>query len=277
MRIEAAARLHQINADWWSNMSQLKQELYIKKHPRSKKANDIKPDQTYEIRDKKSPESKSSTPKAKPKSGDRPSTKPVTPPVPTSKIKPKSKPATTVQPVSGEAAHKAMKNKFSAKEVKSITDYSSDATNPKEGRFKPMYQAVNQGLRGNTELSPDAQAATRALDDTFKDASTSEPVEVYRGLEDAFADQLELGSSFKDKGFVSTSSNPRVASDFAAGKKTVLKINVPKGSKAISVAGQSAYPDEEEILLNRGGSFKVTDITTDAKGVKTVHVEYTDE
>lgn len=227
-------------ADWWSRMSKTRQESYIKRHPRSKKAK-----QAHETQ----------------KSAD-------------TKLSETSVGPTSVRPIAGAAVHKTIKNKFNNAEIKSIADYSSDATDPKNNRFKPMYQAINQGLRNGAELDSKTKATIKALDKTFADAHTTEPIEVYKGLENAFADKLEPGMTFEDNGFASTSSDPKTAKSFSGSKGTILKISVPKGSKALSIAGQSEYPDEQEVLLNRGGTYKVTDVTTDANGVKTIHVEY---
>jgi len=175
--------------------------------------------------------------------------------------------------VFGKEVHAAVKSKFSAKEKSAIASYSSDKTDPKKGQFKPAYQEINQNLRNGANPPAHLKKTVAQMDEVFASASTEKAIKVYRGLDDDFANQLSEGASFTDGGFVSTTSEKSIASEFSGKSKTVMEINVPKGSKAISVAGVSEYENEQEVLLNRGGSFKVTGIS-EADGKRIVHVEY---
>lgn len=231
MNIQAAYRLH---ADWWSSMSSQQQDVYIKEHPRSKKAKEAK-----DI-------------------ADEAPAKPVQ----------KRKPVAPKQHVTGPAAHKAVKHDLDAMEVMGLKTYSSD-----NGKTS-FYKEINNDLRSGKELSPTAANITRNLDQTFASAETTEPIEVYRGLDGKFAASLTKGASFVDNGFASTTSSDKVAKSFAGGDDAVvMKISVPKGSKAVSMGNVSDYPEEQEILLNRGGTYTIKNITVE-NGVKTIHVEY---
>ena len=70
------------------------------------------------------------------------------------------------------------------------------------------------------------------------------------------AGNLKVGSTISDRAFVSTStainSSPSAA---------VMIIKVPKGSRGLALQHISNYPEERELLLPRGSTFKVTKIT----------------
>ena len=82
----------------------------------------------------------------------------------------------------------------------------------------------------------------------------------YRGWgEDFFADK-PVGSSFTDKGFVSTSVNPN--HDWGA---NVATVRVPVGSRGRYVKLLSGHPEEYEFLANRGQTYRV--VKNDADGI----------
>lgn len=260
IQINAGTRLC---ADWWSKLSKPKQDAYIERHPRSKKARQAHDADDEQKQDVPVTDEDKSV-QDKPKAADVPKSKRVR------KQKPAPAPAARAKHTTGEAAHKAVKHDLDAMEVMGLKTYSADA-----GREVPYYKEINNDLRSGKPLGAAAAGITRNLDHTFASAKTTEPIEVYRGLDGAFAAQLEKGTTFKDDGFTSTTSSESRGKSFAGGKGAVLmKISVPAGSKAISLSDVSEYPEEQEILLNRGGTYKVTDVTTDANGVKTLHVEY---
>lgn len=136
---------------------------------------------------------------------------------------------------------------------------------------------LNEHLHGTAHrgdsIAAEKQAA--AMDSAFRQAKpTSKPMVVYRGMT---VSGLSVGSTFTEKGYVSTSSAHEVADQYAEGKP-VVRVHVPAGSKAISVAqmiGEDHHSPitsdglgvtdeatgdevEREVLLPRGSQFKVT-------------------
>jgi hypothetical protein len=250
-RLNASYRLF---ADWWGSLSPAQQKRYLEKHPRSKKHNLTK---------KEEPEQPKSTPATE--------TKP---------SEPKSAPpaAESTKPVKGKAAHKAATPVgLDEAHKQAIKEYTGT-----------MYQSVNQALRKGKPVPAADRKEMKLVDEAFSKAKTTEPLEVYRGIGPMDADKfagLKVGDTFEDKGFVSTSTDKDTAENFSRGDTpTMMHVQVPKGSKAISVDSMSVFKkggyatrSENEILLNRGGKFKVLSIKP-AKGrqPRVITVEYQD-
>lgn len=129
------------------------------------------------------------------------------------------------------------------------------------------------------EAHPNRRAEIPILDKMIARYSTSKPATIYRGfsMSDETAAKLKPGSTFTDKGYVSTSSSLTWANRFAqlrstghaentldigvkalGGKPTIMKIHVP--------AGQHMVPGETDIgefVLPRGSKYRVDDIEPD--------------
>lgn len=171
-------------------------------------------------------------------------------------------------------AHSVVKNDFSNEEKKGIENYTSDKADFKKGIFKPAYQEINSSLRKDGSVSESHKKTVEILDKTFQKASSLEDFTVYRGVSEDFANKLKSGTSFYDKGFVSTTSDKNIAGEFSGSKGVLMEISVPKGSKAISLAKSSKHPEEKEILLNRNGKYKITGESKNESGKRILHVEY---
>ncbi|WP_100331278.1 ADP-ribosyltransferase [Bacillus xiapuensis] len=72
---------------------------------------------------------------------------------------------------------------------------------------------------------------------------------------------LQVGKTFTDYGFVST--NPLKDSTFIEGSKTLMHIHVPAGTNCAYIDPISEYPGEEEVLLDKGTTFKIKEIIDD--------------
>jgi hypothetical protein len=89
----------------------------------------------------------------------------------------------------------------------------------------------------------------------------------YRGVRGSAAerfDSMDIGTIFRDDGFVSTTLNEGVAQGFAIGggeysvaEQTVIKIISPKGQRGVMLDSFSGELGEEEWLLPRGLKFEV--------------------
>jgi hypothetical protein len=109
----------------------------------------------------------------------------------------------------------------------------------------------------------------------------SEDVQVYRGVDRKSAvGDIQVGSIIRDKGFISTTANRGVASDFANGAggganyptkedtlATIFEMKLPRGTNALDVDGFDIYnqdaPDgvsEEEFILQADQAFVVEKI-----------------
>ena len=133
--------------------------------------------------------------------------------------------------------------------LQSLEDYQSDIANI-------GYKSINGFLRGTIKNAKAKEAAV-LMQKSFEQSATPLPTDaiVYRGLK--IEKPLEVGQTFSDKGFTSTSSKSSIASRFARmkgskGKKAVLKILAPKGTKVIA-----AMRYENEIIFNTKTKFRV--------------------
>lgn len=128
------------------------------------------------------------------------------------------------------------------------------------------YQDINSSLRRDGEVDSNHEGTVGELDSLFEspEGRMQEPIKVRRGLEQAHplvqllkSGELEEGAYFEDPGYQSTS----IKSDLKWGSYA-LEIDVPKGAKAVYAGPPpedfSEYPEEYELLLNRGTRIEIT-------------------
>lgn len=161
-------------------------------------------------------------------------------------------------------------------EEKSLTNYTTE-----KGYLINKYLRKNNGEIGKNELlDRDINNIDRAL----KKAKTTEMVKVYRRIgENAFGmepDSLrdknkikiekarEFAEKFidttrKDQGYLSTtlvsglSQETKNKSPEIVLMPILLELNVPKGTRAAYINDLSHKPWEQELLINRGASYKI--------------------
>jgi hypothetical protein len=320
MSYEVRGFAERILADWWNNKSKIQQKNYLDKHPNSKYAGRTG-GKDSDIPSKKSKESgepsvedlkkqwtdtvnapftlenqkraddlmdqirkhmstQQKAPSQEKPIQERPRVAPTRDSPPPKKTAPSPAPAKPkkgkISRVSKSAeAHKAAEVHVSDAERQALNEYTGS-----------LYLGVNKALRTGSSMSKEDRKAVKLMDDAFSRASTTQDIQVFRGVGptdmDRFAN-LKPGDSYKDDAFLSTSTDEDTADNFVRGDSpTMLNIKVPKGSKAISVdslsqfkKGGHAVRSEEEILLNRGGSYRVVSITPARRGKpRIVNVEY---
>lgn len=168
--------------------------------------------------------------------------------------------------VTGEQAHRA------AKPLVPLDPFEREGI---EKYCGTSYSRLNEALRNNRL---DMTSANGGIEDSerealllhrdqlraaFEKAETRSGMVVYRGLDAGkIVDNLVIGGTFTEKGFISTSSSFDVAFDYIredAAVPCLFKINVGKGAKALSLRPYSHLPRDEEILLKNGTTFEVKD------------------
>lgn len=145
------------------------------------------------------------------------------------------------RPAHNRIASSSVSSPISDKELKAVEFYTADG-----------FTEINDDLRktGRTHLSE-----VKDLDTLFAKTSLSEPVVAYRSMSERSLKRItDAGGTFTDAGFVSLSASADY--DFQ-GTNITVEVRLPKGSKALPVAGMSSNSSENEILVNRGSSFKV--------------------
>jgi hypothetical protein len=163
-----------------------------------------------------------------------------------------------------------------------------------EGRYADVeyytssgYSDINNYLRTKAEPEMGSVSETKgiieALDEEIAQTSAPRDMVLFRGVTGTEKfENLKVGQTYVDKGYVSTTTNLGAVSDFMSGssggrsgaiqKGFVLEVSVPKGGKVLSV--QNYFKDvsdrygppegvlaEAEHLLPRGLTFRVDDIS----------------
>lgn len=156
--------------------------------------------------------------------------------------------ASSFNPVSASKTHSAVNSEMNDRQKEAFDNYAGS-----------MFRDVNPRLRQGKPPSREDKKDVEEMDKVFASSSSSADVVVYRGVSSEAVEKMVPGSTFVDGGFVSTSSSKQTASNFARGDgSAVMEIRVPKGSKAVSLINNGAFSKaEKEVLLNRGGKFKV--------------------
>lgn len=152
---------------------------------------------------------------------------------------------------------------FSHRDITTLQEYSRYAH-----KSTNSYLRRNRGLpgKGDPNDESDLRLSIRHMDNTM--SLTSVNMTVYRGTPNNRGIQFKVGDSFVDHGFTSTSTLPDIGAHFSAappppgvggGTRTpvIFKIAVPAGSKALVLNGGSNFPEESEVILNRGSKYTV--------------------
>jgi hypothetical protein len=82
----------------------------------------------------------------------------------------------------------------------------------------------------------------------------------WRGIQasDSLLDQLKVGDTFSDPGYLSTTTNPQVAEAFArANPDATPTLVTVLGRDGVDVKDLSRYMDESEILFPRSAQFEI--------------------
>ena len=137
-----------------------------------------------------------------------------------------------------------------------------------------LYRPANARLRGLSHgFTDEALQSARLQDDIANIASATDDnilvndVRLYRGMGDDYANQVwsnDVGSTFTDAGFSSTSMNRETAINFARGQSQgvseplVLDVLAPSGTRALPLVSNNAgIAAEQEMLLQRGTRFRI--------------------
>lgn len=130
---------------------------------------------------------------------------------------------------------------------------------------EPGYVAMNDRLRHGTNLDDrigegfdaDMDRKIADIDSVMAESKLPHSITVYRGLDtSSFGASGSLkGTTFKDRAFVSTTTNRDSARAYGAR----MKITVPRGTRAIRMADRDPGLIEREILLDRNLTFRIKD------------------
>jgi hypothetical protein len=156
---------------------------------------------------------------------------------------------------------------------KSFKDWHSSEWSSDEQDFLrlyrgPGYEDVNASLRSGRGIEA---AAIRDLDSAIAKQTLSDDVVAYRGLGKNIV--LNVGDTFVDPAYLSTSLARTGAERFVTTDGALLELHVPSGTDAIYLnAGRVEAGKEVELLLPRGMSWRVTVARTEKLAGNTVRV-----
>ena len=91
----------------------------------------------------------------------------------------------------------------------------------------------------------------------------------YRGISSSYIneimDNLKIGDSIVDAGFISSSTDKNVARGFANENGYIMEILIPAGSHATSVDHISTNNGEEEVLIENNSTFEICEVNHEQK------------
>lgn len=164
-----------------------------------------------------------------------------------------------------------------------ITSKPGPGMTPEEAKALSSYRAagfvkVNGDLRKNDGQTTSAatEKIVAPIDAAMSRSQLTSDVSVERGISNGpamFGDRWQgdlTGTTFVDQGFVSTTTDHTIASEFAdripgVSDGGLSRISVPAGTSAIKLSDQGPF-QEAELLLDRGLTYEVTSDTGPGPG-----------
>lgn len=120
------------------------------------------------------------------------------------------------------------------------------------------YKAVNEALRHGQKPSDSERAAIVAIDVALAKYSAPHDVVLYRGVggdkAQAMLERLKPGDTYTDKGYASTTVDPNAQ---FGGSRVIIEAS----KRATMAPIPSTAPNEYEVLLARGTTFRVLDVS----------------
>lgn len=131
------------------------------------------------------------------------------------------------------------------------------------------YVNINNSLRGLETVTPENQLTIKNMQSALSNASLPKDMTLYRGTSTEALGNLKnlspedlVGKTFKETGFMSTSTNSSVASGTFSGNMQIT-IEAPSGVHALDISSISQYSNEAEILFDAGQEMKI--LTAESK------------
>lgn len=158
---------------------------------------------------------------------------------------------------------------INAKAAKVVDDYAKGTAYTANAVLRGQKTYLGRAIDARTKAY--TKTFTKDMDKMMESSLVHEQVQVVRTVQmDAFGGVENLkklaGTVYEDKGYMSTSLAEKVSSKIYSAKDGVdMEIIVPKGTKALYMAGESYLKSERELLLNRGTKLNIKSVTQDAK------------
>lgn len=119
---------------------------------------------------------------------------------------------------------------------------------------------INRALRDNAKLSDLDQINAAAVERLYDNFDLPPGLVAYRGLSASALPDMAVGKVFQDDGFMSVSYTSTVAERFAKEGGVILQIVTTDKVRGLPLGTFSHYPDEAEIILERGTQLRIIGI-----------------
>ena len=153
--------------------------------------------------------------------------------------------------------------------AKAVDDYAKGTAYASNAHLRG--QKTYRGRPIDARTKAYTRKFTKEMDQMMDASLVPEDVRVVRALgADSFGglDKLKelVGQVYTDKGYMSTSLAEKVSSSIYNVKDAVeMQITVPKGTRALYMAGESYLRSERELLLDRSTKLAIKSVTQDPK------------
>jgi hypothetical protein len=173
-----------------------------------------------------------------------------------------------------ELSQKALRGEqLTPEEQESLRVYSGESA----ADINAHLRGYSPGIDPSARLKGERATVQANLDSAIDKSSLPENLMAFRGISsDGWSrfEDLKPGDTFEDKGYVSTTLNRNIATQFArvdgpAGG--VMIALLPKGIKALPLDVMLTQDAEREVLLPRNSKFRVREVNEDI-GLVTVDV-----
>lgn len=159
-----------------------------------------------------------------------------------------------------------------SKDQKTAIDQYRDTS---YGRINMFERGLLEKTDDNKEEVKELQSISNNVSSAINSSEIKQDIVVYRGVDASksealskFFESLEVGDTYTDKGFTSTTLNKDIGhSKFSSNKNKGANITIliPKGSNGLpmqnvgSESTKTMYNDEYEILLDKNSTFEVVE------------------
>ena len=186
----------------------------------------------------------------------------------------------------------SLKDELKDNGVKDVSDqmlYAMQVHDSVERYTGSGYDMINDGLRRGEDLGGSFKTTIEDIDNfiaytpKYQDEGTTY---LFRGMnvEPEVLDKMAVGAVFAEPAFVSTTSNPDIATKFLSGRSSGKKhvMLTIKNGRGVSLSDYSAVhggdsdddsdvPDEKEVLLPRNLKFKIESRKDEKKTVQDMY------
>lgn len=169
--------------------------------------------------------------------------------------------------VKGQYAAINYSEKLNSTDIAGLKEYQSGSYDGKAGGYANIQSYLRSGKPVGGETLKDVPEYIKKIDEAIKKGALTSKTITYRGIRKDFAAKyinMDVGQTFSDTGYFSTSTEQFIAENFANPDPfvkqlpVIMKVTGKKGSNAIFMPDVSDDGIESEVLFGRDQKFKIT-------------------